>query len=223
MNKIDVSSISSKSLRNKKYIDVFPEYYDLEKITENSLWHNNQNVFDHVLKVFNSLENILLFKDFNKIKKGILNKYFTRKIGRLTRKDVLVVATLLHDIAKIDTLVKRPDGTSYCPGHDLIAAGRVKMFSKRFGLNSNDEYYVERIVRYHGFISEILNLIISNKNNKIYMNILGDTVGDIEIELILLMQADLLGSDLKMNDKKGFNDRVKILSWMFNILLKSLN
>ena len=77
-----------------------------------------------------------------------LGKYLSEVIGNQTRQNILKVATLLHDIAKTDVLVKRPDGTAGCPGHELIAAGRVRNFAKRFSLNSKAELYVERIVRY---------------------------------------------------------------------------
>ena len=59
LNKINISTITSKSLREREYINVFPEYYNLEKTIENNLWHNNQNVLDHVIGVYSGLENVL--------------------------------------------------------------------------------------------------------------------------------------------------------------------
>lgn len=216
LNKINISTITSKSLRERKYIDVFPEYYYLEKTIENNLWHNNQNVLDHVISVFAELENILKFKNLNSAQKSLLKKYLSDKIEKRSRKEILIVSTLLHDIAKTDTLVKLPDGTAYCPGHDLLGAKKVNLFSDRFDLGKKDEKYVERIIKYHYYISEILNSIINEGNKEKYLKIFRDTVGDIAIELVLLMQADLLGSDLSKNDKKGFDDRVTLLEWVLN-------
>lgn len=221
--KINIQTINSKSLRDRKYKDVLPEYYDLEKVTENSLWHNNQNVLDHVIGVFEGLEIVLGLEGFEKIEVNFLSKYLSMKIGAISKKDALIVATLLHDIAKIDAFVKWPDGTAGCPGHELIGAGKVKKFSDRFGLDVSDESYVEKIVRYHGFISEILNLIIANKNKDKYLEIFEDTVGDVAIELILLMHADLLGSDLEKGDKSAYDNRIEVLDWMLRKLIKKHN
>jgi len=121
----------------------------LKNVTENSLWHDNQIILDHVIAVFEGLEHLLLFEKLSNSRKLSLNNYLSEKIGRLTRKEILIVGTLLHDISKIDTLIKKTDGTSFCPGHELISAGRVKNYSARFNLDKNDEEHVERIVRYH--------------------------------------------------------------------------
>jgi hypothetical protein len=220
--KINILGITSKSLEEKKYLDVFPEYYKLAAVTENSLWHNNQNVLDHVIDVFAGLKTVLQFEDLKIDQVSKLKKYLSEIIGRKTRQDILKVATLLHDIAKTDTLVKRPDGTVGCPGHELIAAGRVKKFAERFELDKADEAYVERIVRYHGFISEILNLIIANGNRKKYLTIFKETVDDVAVELTLLMHADLLGCDLKKADKNGFDVRTELLAWILQKLLKEI-
>jgi len=221
-NLIDISQVTSDSLRNKKYLELFPEYYELATVTENNLWHNNQNVLDHVIEVYAGLEKLLEFNDLNSDQKFKLKNYLSLIVGNQTRQNVLKVSALLHDIAITDTIVKNSDGSIRCPGHDLIASARVKNFAERFDLDKTAEIYVERIVRYHGFISEILNLIIANKNEDKYFQIFKETVGDVSIELILLMHADLIGSDLKVNDKNGYNERIKLLKRMLFKSVESL-
>lgn len=214
MNPIRISSVTSEKLKARAYIDSFPEYYELASVTENSLWHNHQNVLDHVIGVFAGLETLLQFGDLADTQKKVLNNYLQEVVGNQNRQNILKVATLLHDIAKTDVLVTKPDGTAGCPGHELIAAARVKNFAHRFDLDSRAESNVERIVRYHGFISEILNVMIANQDKEKYYRILIETVGDIAIELILLMHADLLGSDLISGNRKGYDDRIELLAWM---------
>lgn len=218
---IDISQVTSASLKDKKYLASFPEYYALASVTENSLWHSNQNVLDHVIGVYAGLETVLKFDELKLKQKDELKKYLSQIVGNQPRQNIIRVATLLHDIAKTDVLVKRPDGTAGCPGHELIAAGRVKTFAERFNLDTKAESYVERIVRYHGFISEILNLMIANQNKDKYFQILKETVGDVVVELTLLMHADLLGCDLEKGDKKGYDDRIALLDWMLKSLLKN--
>jgi len=222
MKKINTSTITSESLKEKKYLASFPEYYELASVTENSVWHNNQNVLDHVIAVYAGLETVLEFTDLEIDQKDVLKKYLSEVIGNKTRQNILKVATLLHDIAKTDVLVKKPDGTAGCPGHEFIAAGRVKNFAERFDLDSKAESNVERIVRYHGFISEILNLMIANQDKEKYLRIFNEAVNDVTIELTLLMHADLLGCDLEKGDKKGYDDRIALLEWMLQTLLKEM-
>lgn len=214
MTAINIQFITSKALREKKFSRIFPEFYNQANVIENNLWHNNQSVFDHVIGVYEGLETLLQFKELDPPQKTFLTKYLSDLLKNSSRRDILKVATLLHDIAKTDTLIISADGTTRCSGHELIAAERVKRFSVRFNLDKQDEQYVQRIVRYHGLISDFLNLIIVNGNKEKYLRIFKETVGDVAIELVLLMHADLLGSDLKKRDKKAYDDRIRILSWM---------
>jgi len=41
----------------------------------------------------------------------------------------------------------------------------------------------------------------------------------VALELVLLMRADLFGSDLEKGDESGYQDRVNILDWMFDKLI----
>lgn len=216
-----IFQINSDSLEKKEYIETLPEYYALAAVTENGSWHNHQNTLHHVTSVFKNLELLLRFENKTDRQKKSVKAYLSTMVGTKTRKEILIVATLLHDIGKVDTLLQRLDGSSSCPGHELVGAARVKNFTSRFGLNDRDESYVERIVRYHGFIYQTMELIDANGKKDKYFAIFTDTVGDIALELVLLMHADLLGSDLKTLNKKGFDFRVQLLEWMFDQLLVS--
>jgi len=218
-HQINILKITSESLKEKAYLDVFPEYYNLAKVTENSLWHNNQNVLDHVIGVFEGLEKVLKFESVPDLHRDLVERYLSEVLGNKTRREILIVATLLHDIGKAETLMQRPDGTAGCPGHELVGAAQVKNFAERFGLDSQAESYVERIVRYHGFIYQILELIVANGQKNKYLVIFKETVGDVALELVLLMRADLFGSDLEAGDEKAYKDRVNTLIWMFDELI----
>lgn len=211
---ISISQVTSQKLRAKEYLDQFPEYYQLETIEENSMWHDHQNVLDHVIGVYEGLEKVLTLDSLPAEQKSFVTQYLAQQISNHNRLDLLKVATLLHDIAKVDTLVIDQNGTARCPGHELIAAGRVKKFADRFNLDTEDEKYVERMVRYHGLISEFLNLILANNQREKYLKMYQETVGDIAIELVLLMKADLMGSDLQKDDPQGHQNRMEILDWM---------
>lgn len=57
----DILSITSVDLKNGKFKQILPEFYDLKSIIENNRWHLHQSVFDHVIKVVQGLEQILEF------------------------------------------------------------------------------------------------------------------------------------------------------------------
>jgi hypothetical protein len=211
---IDINEVTSGSLRRKKYLTEFPEYYLLENFVENNPWHDNQNVLEHVIGVFEGLEHVLLFNDLDPHERKHLQTYLATQTGNMSREGILKSATLLHDIAKSITLIKTPDGISRCPGHELIAAGMVIEYADRFGMDKIASGYVERIVHYHGFVSDILNLMLANGKKETYLKIFLTTVGDIDVELVLFMQSDLLGSDLKKTDRNAFDQRMSLLSWM---------
>lgn len=216
---INLQALTAASLREKQYLAELPEYYALETVVENNPWHDRQNVLDHVIKVYAALEQLLEFGECADLQKTFLFKYFSHAVGNHSRKEIVCAATLLHDIAKSDTLVTTADDSSYCPGHELIGASRVHKFSKRLMLDAVAADYVERIVRYHGFISEILNYILMYGNKQKYFELFSETVGDVALELVLHMQADIHGCDLERLDKTGFDQRTELLHWMLDQLI----
>jgi len=195
MKSINVDEISLIGLRNENYAELLPEFYQLKKVVENSPWHVHQTVFDHVVKVYEEMEKLL--------KKSNLSP---------ERKKLLRIATLLHDIAKPDTLITDQEGMARCPGHELLGASRVKNFAQRFCLNELETITVEKIVRYHGFISEMINLILETGKADKYQSLFRETVGEVAEELLLLMHADLLGSDLSKTFPNEFFNRIKLLA-----------
>ena len=210
----DISTITAAKLRSNEYAETFPEYYALRTVTENGPWHDHQNVFDHVVAVFTELEKVLSLDFLTQEQKAKITQYLQERIDTHTKQELLMVATLLHDIAKKDTLVMDKNGGSRCPGHELLGAGQVKKFSERFGLSAAEEKRVERIVRWHGFISDVLTLILSNGQMEKYVDLFRETVGDVEIELLLLMYADLHGCDLQKSAPEQFEKSAELLRKM---------
>jgi hypothetical protein len=210
-NKLNILSITSESLKKGDYKNFIPEYYALKKVIENNSWHINQNVFDHSVAVFKALEKILKLDFLKKETENKIEKYLKEKIGDYTRKELLIIATLLHDIAKSELLIKDSSGKTSCPGHEIIGSLMVDKFAERFNLDKQGKDFIGRMIHYHGFVSTILTLILEKKNSAKLFNYLKKSAGDIYIELLLFIYADILGSDLKKTDVKGFKDRIKII------------
>lgn len=207
---IDISSLTSEKIRSGQFKKGLPEIYALKKVVENSTWHEKQDVFEHTMAVLEQLEFLLNMKVFKLSKKRILQKQLAKRVGNHTRKDLLIVSTLLHDIAKPVTAIKDKTGMVRCPGHELLGSEMVKSFSIRLGLNKKDEDFVKRIVFSHGFIVAVLDQIMDKGNEEYYINSYENMVGDIYYELLLLFYSDLLGSNLKRLNPKEYKIRQKL-------------
>ena len=135
---LKVSSINIKKLRNEQFQKELPEFFELKNFVENNSWHNNDSIFNHTLAVLEELEKLL---------KSINNKikvYLNQKIDEHTRKDLLFLGTLFHDIAKSNTLIKNGDLTS-CPKHEEEGSEKVQAILKRFDLSEREKAIVIKI------------------------------------------------------------------------------
>ena len=133
---------------------------------------------------------------------------------------MLIASTLLHDIAKIDLLVRHSSGNTLCPGHEIIGALQVKEFSSRFGLDKKGTDRVTKIVNYHGDVNNFLTLVMYKKNAKKYLSLFTEIVGDINIDLLLFMYADIMGSDLKKSIPDEYIKREKAITTSLKYILK---
>ncbi len=216
---IDIKRITASKLKSGIFKREFPDYYALSSIVENNLWHNNQNVFDHVVRVYENLEKELRFSDLSRENKELATEYFESKVEILTKGDLLKIATLLHDIAKIDTLITYSKGQASCPGHELLGASRVSKYAPLFELSPAETKRVRSLVLYHGFISQILDQVVAKPEKETYFrNQFVETVGDVEYDLVILMRADLHGCDLQRMAPGEFAARENVLkNWIRRI------
>lgn len=208
---LDILQITPKDLRAGKYQSELPELYNLKGVVENSLWHTQQTVFDHSVRVFEELTTALRLQFIKPPQRDRWNKYLNSSVGNKQRRALLKIAALLHDLGKMDVNVKRDDGTVVCPGHELVGAQGVKIFRERFGLTQPEEELVTRLVLYHGFVSEIINYILVSGQKSRYLEIYKKTVGNGARELVLFLYADIKGSDLKANAFQEYEMRRKLL------------
>jgi hypothetical protein len=207
---IDINHVTSQDLRAGKYAKELPELESLKKITENSFWHAYQNVFDHVLLVFEKLQEILKLEDFDKKIKIKLAAYLKEKIETKTKSELVLIGSLLHDVAKSKTIVHEGEHF-YAPGHELVGEWMVASFQKRFQLTTSETQYVQRIVKYHGLVSDVTTwVILGQKFNSSY-DVFFQIVSD-ELPLLgLFMLADLRGSDLAKQRPVEFKRREDLL------------
>jgi len=208
---LSIPEITYEGLKSGKYENNLPELYKLKKCVENNAWRNHQSVFDHTIETFKELKKLLELEFLEGPKRERLNKKLDEKIGSHNRRDLLVVASLLHDIAKDEKLKIKEDGTTECPSHEVLGSRYVPNFKDKFGLDDSDISFVGKIVAHHGEVHDFLGKCISDSKNKIgYLEILKDIIKDVYLEILLLCFADTLGSDLKKNKPDEFEGRVNL-------------
>lgn len=196
---IEISKISVENIKNNQFQKELPEIYNLKNIIENAAWHNHESVFDHTINVLEALQ--ISLKNIN----PKIGFYLNQKINTHTKRELLFLGTIFHDVAKGDVLVETGGETS-CPGHEQLGYEKVKDILNRFDLSTQEIDIVANIVKYHGEMHAILN----PRNNKLdkEFNKFKIKHSDIFVELILLAMADTIGSQLKPNNPAEYKFRM---------------
>lgn len=209
---LNILSITSKSLKEGALRGILPECYDLSSAVENNPWHKNQNVFDHVVGVFEGLEKVLMFEFLDENSRDKVNSILQEKVEKHSRREILIVATILHDIAKAHTLIKNEKtGMTACPGHEMIGSYLSHEMGKRFGLSGKSIDQLQAIILYHGFVHEILTLSIRKGQQEKYFNLSKKMTRNCYIELLILAYADMLGCDLPRVNPQDFVKREELI------------
>jgi len=200
MEKNSISEITLEKLENNKLYDLLPEFYELKNITEDDkFWHLKDPVFNHSINFLKALESLM-----NTSKKEV-SDYLNQKINNHTKKEILFLGGVFHDIAKKET-IKKHDGIMNCPGHHEAGYLKTKKILERFDLSEKERERVALLVKNH----MVLHLMVYPENKKInkdYLKFIKD-FSDIFLELIFLAISDNLGSQIKEMHPKEFDFRV---------------
>ena len=198
-----LSELTIEKIKTREFEKLIPELYELEEVVENNPWHNNDRVLGHTISVLVELKQV--FEKLNNKTKAYLDK----KIGTYSRKELLFLATLFHDIGKKETYKKEND-IARCPGHEEVGALKLENILTRFDLSESEKKFIIEIVRNHGVIHEILNYPEENPEKKVEEFKEGHP--NTFLEIILLAVADMVGSQLKENNLEDFKFRIDFLN-----------
>jgi UTP:GlnB (protein PII) uridylyltransferase len=212
---LSLSDLTSARLEAGEFKATLPEVYALSETLENNSWHNNQNVFEHTVSVLKNLEQLIKLWCQEK---PWLKIYLEQPYYRYSRQHLLVVATILHDIAKPQTLIVNEEGLTSCPGHERIGSTLALAFFERFVLDDVGQILVNRIVRDHDFPGAIVAL--AEADAKVATQYLKEFARHYCIELLLLSVADAWGCNgAKSIDQLHHEKKVKeVLEILKNII-----
>ncbi len=144
MKKIKLSELSIEKIEKEKFS--MPYIYELKKVIESTRFHPNQSVFNHTIKTLKELRKL--------IKKYRCGEYLSKKVDKNTKKELLFLAALLHDIGKKLTV----GNDSFPPeAHEKIGAVKAKEHLSDFDLSPNEKKIVIYLVKSHGEIHRVFD------------------------------------------------------------------
>jgi CRISPR/Cas system-associated endonuclease Cas3-HD len=208
MKKVKISDIDIEKIEKGYFTKKFPELYQLKKVVENNEWHNNESVFNHTLTVLKNLEKIL------KNAPPKISKYLNKKVDNYSRKDLLFLAAIFHDLGKKDALIKNNNKTS-CPKHESISVKKTKKIFNNFDLSKREEMIINQVIKNHTSMYDILSP--SNKNLSAEYRKFKVNQSNVFLEISLLCMADTTGSYLKETNPEEFKFRMDF----YNNILKN--
>jgi UTP:GlnB (protein PII) uridylyltransferase len=185
MPKFNISNITISNITSNKLLNVLPEFYSLKNNIENNPWHLNQTTFNHTILVLQALE-----KNIKKYKN--LEKYLNQKVEKNTRRDILFLATLFHDIAKPQCQIISKEKWIIFPNHEKESAILAKKILKNFDLTSKEINLITKIIKNHDKFQIITNGKNVEENFKKEIKKLKSHF----IELLLLNKSDTEGSNI---------------------------
>lgn len=215
---VDILAITTIDLKKGKYRSALPDLYAVKGLREKNVAHNDQDVFNHTLSVFNSLLVLLSTPPLSAQKSNLLNKRLAQKPETLTRKEILILVSLYHDTGKGYTLIKNKDGTTSCPGHEQVGAHMALGLANSLKLSQEEISLLSHLISLHGFVNEVA-IIYANKHDKAILKIFSERAKGWDAELVLFMLADLDGSDLKKLNQKLYLEYRKTLVTMLDFFL----
>ena len=210
--KLELSEITIKKIKSGELKEVIPELYELEEVIENNRSHNNESTLTHILSVRKELE--LLLEDVNEA----IKRYLDSKIDSRSRKELLLFASLFHDIAKKET-IERQGNKSTFPGHEEASAEKTQKILQKFTLSDREKDFVVRVIKYHGFLYDLPEESGSDTARKV--DKFRKEQSDVYIAVVLHTKADLLANQLKSNDPGAFKLRLDFLNGLVGDFCKT--
>ena len=176
-----------------------PLFDRLKEIREENSWHR-QTTHEHTLLVHQNLEAILAESNYP------------------VNSKVLLAAALIHDMAKFDTIIKNPDGTTGFPSHDVLGAAYVTEAGALLGLDNNEIEVVKQLVVWHDLPHKLIDLILVKGNVRELHELAVKAAGDLLLSLYLLAWADMRGSNLQELNPELFRSREKIMAELIDLV-----
>lgn len=206
---LNINQITPEGLESGQFETQLPQFYALREVIENNPWHISQSVFDHLVKTFKSSDYVLSLEYLNN--KNSIEVILDQKVGKLTKRECLKIAMLFHDIAKNTCLLTNSEGKTVAPHHENIGSIIVEDFYKDFDLEESDKKLIKKLIFFHGLSHDTINLSIEKNDNQTFLDIFKKITEEDWVLLLLLIYADMMGSDVEQELPGIFNSRTETI------------
>lgn len=162
-------------------------------IRENNAWHKEDDCHLHTMRVFNELLKAMELPFITDVVwKGTVRSYLNAAPlhSSVSRRELLMVATLLHDIAKPETL-QVANGITSCPKHE--ATGALKAWNFLHSYQDFERKWICYIIRHHASPHLVF---APDKGRRAIWDEFNELHEGFAYPLALLGRADCLGSQL---------------------------
>lgn len=142
-----------------------PLFLKLKNVIENNPWHDNESVYDHLLKT-HKIASEQILGDFitNPQAKNLFLEFLNEGTEGATRKDLMLITALVHDIGKILYYKENdielplrheyPDKSTRMPGHEYWGSTIIPELLKNTDLTKNNIEKIAKVVRLHDTFSD---------------------------------------------------------------------
>lgn len=212
----------------KKFGECPENYPGLNKILnscrgqiENSPWHIEQNLYEHLTATLSALASILSDLGEN------YHRYLEETVGGITKSELLNFTALVHDIGKNVPGVRQELNEVYDPfgrnknlkktsykGHEEAGGLAIIPIVQELEFADSAIDYLGFFVTNHDYIHQAVEKIYKGEDERLALRRSKNQVGPLFPELILFTLADLEGGTLKKVDSDEFEFRRKLL-WQF--------
>jgi UTP:GlnB (protein PII) uridylyltransferase len=190
---LSLADFTIENIKTGKLAAQLPEFYALKNIIENNAGHIHDPVFDHCVRTAEKLSEVLLTVPSE------VRRQLQEQIGEHTRAELLCLAALLHDIGKVEVPMSS-EGAFI--GHEKAGAILVRdSILKKTNLSPVAQAHIVSIVEHH----DVLHVLSNDANPQVNLS---ETIKKYPLifpELILLVLADLIASDLSVLNPAVYN------------------
>ncbi len=140
-------------------------FQKLKTIIENNPYHDNESVYDHLIKTYKTAKQALkgTYIKSREAKKEFEN-FLKAPVGNITMHDALALTALLHDIGKILVYEDsgkqvsinslKPDGKTQCAGHEYLGSTILETFVNDIPLDETAKKHITSGIRLHDTFNE---------------------------------------------------------------------
>jgi poly(A) polymerase len=196
--------------------EMIPELTEMKCVTQpkEHCW----DVFNHSLETVAAVEFLFYERDWNHSKQDLrkliplweyIDSHFEEKVSvSSSRKQMLKLAALLHDVAKPQTKTIEDTGRIRFIGHPREGADKVDAILNRLRFSSRETRLVKNLVYYHLRPVQMAN--VGMPSSRAIYRFFRDSGGD-GLDILVLALADYLattGPEIDVNDWKQHNDLI---------------